>query len=912
MLLLPLVFLLKIICILHFERDLLVSSEDIYRLSNTTNPLSYSIELTVDTDCEVDTFTGQVKIIVEAREEENYITLHTSTHITLGTTKVSEEESGNEVLITGNDFNSVTEIRTVTLDSELIVGQQYVLEFSYSAKLSTDKLGLYQSTYENDDGEKVCLLSTQFAPTQARRVFPCFDEPGFKANYDIRIIHPAGTIAISNEPAINTRVARADTLETSFEEVKSMPAYLVGFVIGDLVYNESYEASVRQQVYARENELDHVQFALDFASNVYDYYVKYFQKTLPLKQLKHVAIPDFYFSAMENWGMITYKESRLLFNPEIHPVNLQQSISNVIGHEITHHWFGDLVTMKWWTHVWLKEGFATLFSYYGQHAVNENNDAIQFLLIEKLQYVFTIDSDPDIKPMSKYIEKQADIMANYDKIAYDKACCVLRMMDHAFTSSVFRDALAKYLNQHAYGNTDEDDLFDAIEQSLISSNRNLNVTQIMRSWTQQGGYPLVTVTLENSLIRLKQERFLDRTDEDLPQSALWSIPVTFYVVDGDSIYQHWLYEEEDTLECNKVLKSCSPDKVFIINHQQAGYYRVNYDEAHWNMLAKTLNADGAKIDVNNRAQLIDDAFNLALTGRLNYSIVFNLVKYLKKETEYAPWAAFQRGIATLKRYLSAQKEYNRLETFVQSIVGQSYRNIALANQYVSKFTRKFSRQIIVSMACEFRLEDCLQEQRNYSYPDLREVYYCNRLRASGNNMYSELRNLLKTTTEPILRAEIISSLGCATDSTQLAVLLLIAADKSATYKLTDEEQIQLIQSVYRKSHLGVVETLNLFTNENMKNVITKSSELEKLCLDFAKYINSYDLNIKFLQVVKDLLTTAKLVEARAIVHQNLWWIADYGAMALTSLPNPTNGVSGLSGHIGTVVTSFLVLKYFYH
>lgn len=155
MLLLPLVFLLKIICILHFERDLLVSSEDIYRLSNTTNPLSYSIELTVDTDCEVDTFTGQVKIIVEAREEENYITLHTSTHITLGTTKVSEEESGNEVLITGNDFNSVTEIRTVTLDSELIVGQQYVLEFSYSAKLSTDKLGLYQSTYENDDGEKV-------------------------------------------------------------------------------------------------------------------------------------------------------------------------------------------------------------------------------------------------------------------------------------------------------------------------------------------------------------------------------------------------------------------------------------------------------------------------------------------------------------------------------------------------------------------------------------------------------------------------------------------------------------------------------------------------------------------------------------------------------------------------------------
>lgn len=149
-----------------------------------------------------------------------------------------------------------------------------------------------------------------------------------------------------------------------------MPAYLVGFVIGDLVYNESYEASVRQQVYARENELDHVQFALDFASNVYDYYVKYFQKTLPLKQLKHVAIPDFYFSAMENWGMITYKESRLLFNPEIHPVNLQQSISNVIGHEITHHWFGDLVTMKWWTHVWLKEGFATLFSYYGQHAVS--------------------------------------------------------------------------------------------------------------------------------------------------------------------------------------------------------------------------------------------------------------------------------------------------------------------------------------------------------------------------------------------------------------------------------------------------------------------------------------------------------------------------------------------------------------
>lgn len=366
----------------------------------------------------------------------------------------------------------------------------------------------------------------------------------------------------------------------------------------------------------------------------------------------------------------------------------------------------------------------------------------------------------------------------------------------------------------------------------------------MRSWTQQGGYPLVTVTLENSLIRLKQERFLDRTDVDLPQGALWSIPVTFYVEDSDSSYQHWLYEEEDTLECEKVLKSCSPEKVFIINHLQAGYYRVNYDEAHWNTLAKTLNADGAKIDVNNRAQLIDDAFNLALTGRLNYSIVFNLVKYLKKETEYAPWAAFQRGIATLKRYLSAQKEYSRLETFVQSIVGQSYRNIALANQYVSKFTRKFSRQIIVSMACEFRLDDCLQEQRNYSYPDLREVYYCNRLRASGNNMYSELRNLLKTTTEPILRAEIISSLGCATDSTQLAVLLLIAADKSATYKLTDEEQIQLIQSVYRKSHLGVVETLNLFTNENMKNVITKSSELEKLCLDFAKYINSYDLNIK--------------------------------------------------------------------
>ncbi|XP_068087171.1 aminopeptidase N-like [Anabrus simplex] len=610
-----------------------------YRLPRSLWPTQYDLEILPFIGYPDSNFTyqGQVYIEIECVERTNVITLHAKDlHILVDYTYVEEKDNGENINIVQQKTYPEVDFYTTTLQSPLYENHTYLMYVKFTGYLTEGLAGFYRSSYEDkvtketrcgngllkakvDNPERKSFLMlglssqlesncsrfenkyeprieelkttttarwlavTQFEATDARRAFPCFDEPEYKARFKISIGRLKTYRSISNMPLLTTEPmkGRPDWTLDHFQTSERMSTYLVAFIVSDMEYHisDNSDSRVMFRIWARRDAINQTNYASQVGPMVLDYFENYFRVHYPLPKQDMVAIPDFNAGAMENWGLITYREAMLLYDPEMSSVSNKHSVVSVISHELAHQWFGNLVTMKWWSDLWLNEGFATYVAILGVHQVYPQWNCLQSEAVENLLNVFTFDSLVSSHSVSAKIGHPNEIGQIFDTISYKKGALLLRMMNFFLSEEVFRNGLTNYLGEHRYQNAEQDDLWyqlssEAHKAGVLADD--MSVKKIMDTWTLQTGYPLVTVfrDYQSGAVMVTQKRYLSYQTDDVQHYSTvedgpcWLIPIT-YTVDSEANFENtrprdWLSCSQRTLEIPSAANS-SEWVIFNIN-----------------------------------------------------------------------------------------------------------------------------------------------------------------------------------------------------------------------------------------------------------------------------------------------------------------------------------------------------------
>ncbi|XP_032593665.1 glutamyl aminopeptidase isoform X2 [Drosophila grimshawi] len=635
-----------------------------FRLPKSLKPRKYNLHLKPDFSTK--SYTGNISIHLQVLDPIAFIPVHTK-QLNVSHEQLQRlDDSGaplTEIKPSLTFIHPEYEYWVSEFEQPLEVGN-YTLRLQFNGSLVDRITGLYQSSYYDSLQNRTrWIASTKFEPTYARLAFPCFDEPHLKAQFIITVARPSGDEyhVLSNMPIASEEVD-GDVTEVTFKQTLPMSTYLAAFVISDFASTTTKigETEIDLRVFAPPAQVQKTQYALETGAGVTAYYIDYFQVSYPLPKLDMVAIPDFVSGAMENWGLLTYRETALLFDELTSSSINKQRVATVVAHELAHQWFGNLVTMKWWNDLWLNEGFATFIEYKGVHHMHPNWDMLNQFVIGDLHPVFKIDATLASHPIVKSIESPNEITEYFDTITYSKGAALVRMLEHLVGEENFRNATKRYLDRHVYSTATTDDYLTAIEEEEgIES----DVKLIMQTWTEQMGFPVVNVVKEGNNYKLTQKRFLANQDDYNVQvepssfNYRWSIPI-IYTTSGGSI-EHLIFKHIDNEAVINVPSAVSWIK---LNKNQVGYYRVNYDEDQWTALATELKTSRETFSTADRAHLLNDANALADAGQLRYPIALELSTYLENEVDYVPWSVGTASLGSLKNrvyYTNLYKDFTQ-------------------------------------------------------------------------------------------------------------------------------------------------------------------------------------------------------------------------------------------------------------
>ncbi|XP_003920780.1 endoplasmic reticulum aminopeptidase 2 isoform X1 [Saimiri boliviensis] len=702
------------------------------RLPNVVIPLHY--DLFVHPNLTSLDFVASEKIEVLVSNATQFIILHSKDLEITYATLQSEEDSrymkpGRELKVLSYPPHQQI---ALLVPEKLTPHLKYYVAIDFQAKLADGFEGFYKSTYRTIGGETRILAVTDFEPTQARMAFPCFDEPLFKANFSIKIRRESRHIALSNMPKVKTIELEGGLLEDHFETTVKMSTYLVAYIVCDFhSVSGTTSSGVKVSIYASPDKWNQTHYALQASLKLLDFYEKYFDINYPLPKLDLIAIPDFGSGAMENWGLITYKETSLLFDPKASSASDKLWVTRVIAHELAHQWFGNLVTMEWWNDIWLNEGFA---KYMELIAVNATYPELQFddYFSNVCFEVITRDSLNSSRPVSKPAETPTQIQEMFDEVSYNKGACILNMLKDFLTEEKFQKGIIHYLKKFSYRNAKNDDLWSSLSNSCLESDftsggvchsnskmtsnmltflgEDVEVKEMMTTWTLQKGIPLLVVKQDGRSLRLQQERFLKGVFQEDPEwrvlqeRYLWHIPLTYSTSSSNVIHRHILKSKTDILDL--------PEKTSWVkfNVDSNGYYIVHYEGHGWDQLITQLNRNHTLLRPKDRIGLIHDVFQLVGAGRLTLDKALDMTRYLQRETS-SP--ALLQGLSylellyrmmdrsnisdvseNLKRYL--------LQYFKPLIDRQSW------NDEGSVWDRML-RSALLKLACDLNHAPCIQK-----------------------------------------------------------------------------------------------------------------------------------------------------------------------------------------------------------
>src|SRR5215469_12087671 len=528
------------------------------RLPENARPENY--RLTFAPDLNNAKFEGDETISLRLLKPASEITLNAADIDFHDVTITSAGDTQKATVVPEKDKEMVV----LSVRNPLAAGPATV-HITYTGTLNNEMRGFYLG--KDDQGRK--YAATQFEATDARRAFPSFDEPDYKACFDITVVADKGSTAISNQKVVSDSAGPGNKHTVKFATTAKMSAYLAALVVGNFEYVEGQADGVPIRVYATTGKKDMGRFALEAAEHILRYYDKYFGIKYPYGKLDLVGLPDFSAGAMENTGCITFREVILLIDEKQGSVGLKKEIADVIAHEMAHQWFGDLVTMKWWDDVWLNEGFATWMSAKPVAAWKPEWNA-NLDVVSDNGGTLNVDSLANTRPIHQAAETPAEIQELFDGIAYGKAAAVLRMLESYLGEETFRAGVNAYLKQHQYANATAEDFWDA--QAKTSKKP---VDKIMPTWVKQPGVPIINVKAQcsgnSTNVALSQQRyFVDRAKFNEPNDQLWQIPLCMKGSASGSQKCELMTKREETF----TLPGCST--WVLANSGATGYYRSGY------------------------------------------------------------------------------------------------------------------------------------------------------------------------------------------------------------------------------------------------------------------------------------------------------------------------------------------------
>ena len=565
-----------------------------YRLPRTVTPSRYAIELRLDPTAE--TFDGTMDVAVTAHETVGEIVLN-GTEITVHAgALVAADDRVIEVEKVVPDAEAGR--LTLELPAEIEPGA-YALRLEFTGRLSDLMEGMYRSRYTDDAGAEHVIITTHFEATDARRNFPCWDEPDLKASFAVTLVVPDGVTALTNTPEIGREPADPGFVRIRYAESMVMSTYLVCIVVGHLALTEPvFAGPVPIRVASRPDRIHLAGYANEVAVFSLEWFGEYYGIPYPEQKLDQAAIPDFAQGAMENTGLVTYRETLLLLDPAQAAHEERLDVAETVAHELAHMWFGDLVTMRWWNGIWLNEAFATFMSYLCVDAMEPSwrvFDSFQAIRMT----AFEVDSLGTTRPIEFPVESPDEASGMFDTLTYTKGGAVLRMIEQWLGPERFRDGIRRYLATHAYGNTETHHLWDALEAESGQP-----VRRIMDAWIFQPGYPAIEVRRDGDVVRLTQRRFAPSLPED---DTTWPVPliVRQRSTHGD-VVEHVLVEA-DGVE----LPLAHPDAIVVANAGGSAFVRTFYDDD----LRARLVTHAQELLPAERQSLVDDAWAAVVADR---------------------------------------------------------------------------------------------------------------------------------------------------------------------------------------------------------------------------------------------------------------------------------------------------------
>ncbi|XP_048190191.1 aminopeptidase Q [Perognathus longimembris pacificus] len=772
-------------------------------------------------------FTGRVRLAVRCRAATTRLLLHSLLPelraevrgpLDAGPLQAAAPEAGR-VPVLDVWFARDTEFAVLELGEPLQPGRRYELRLSFAGRAARDaREGLFLTEYR-DQGRRRALIASHLEPTYARNVFPCLDEPALKATFNITIIHHPSYVALSNMPPLG-QSEKVDEdgsrwRVTTFRTTPRMPTYLVALAVCDFDRVSRMERGKEISIWARKDAIasGNADFALNITGPIFSFLEDLFNISYPLPKTDFIALPVFDERAMENWGLLMFDESLLLLQPSDELMEKKTLISYIVSHEVGHQWFGNLVTMKWWNNIWLNEGFASYFEFGVTSHFNPTLPRNEIFFSNLLHGVLKEDHALEARAVSVKGENftgTSEIIGLFDLFTYYKGASVLRMLSCFLNEHLFISALKSYLEAFSYSNAEQDDLWSHFQMAIDSQTGIIlpaTVKAIMDTWTQQSGFPVVTLHVSTGAVT--QEPFYLGKAENrtlLAHNGTWIVPIHWM---KSGIAQSLVWLEKDSKVFPEMQLSYSDHEWVILNLNLTGYYRVNYDQLGWMKLKQQLERDPKAIPVIHRLQLMGDAFFLSKHNYMEVETALDLTKYLAEEDEIIVWNEVLVNLET-RELVSDTNNYD-LYLLLKKYLLQRLRSVwntysAIIREDVAALQDNFlallSLEKLFRTACWLGLQDCLQLSREFfqkwmSHGEneiphvIKDSILCYGIARGGDEEWGFLFGVYTNTTSEDDKIALAYALSCSRDPWALSRLMEHAMTASPS-TLNDTNVMEIV------------------------------------------------------------------------------------------------------------------------
>ncbi|XP_055679689.1 aminopeptidase N-like [Lutzomyia longipalpis] len=872
------------------------------RLTNTTEPVAYELWLRTNIHRRILDYDGRVKCVLRALEATKYITINSELIQIENFTMV--DHLNNPVKIS-NMFEYKNErVVVFQVDNDLRIGQNYILEIFFSGVLHNYPRGFCYARYTDEYGRVVYIASSHMHVTNARMAFPCYDEPRYRTPFIIHLVHHSSMTAASNMPIAFVTDLPNNFVISTFEETVPMSTNLLAFSVSNYVTRTETIESKRLNVsiLVPRHLKDEVDFALEFFITMLEELENFFGVGYTLPKFDAIIVPDFLYTAMENWGLMTFDPKYLLFKRDHTSPSQMVEVAKSICHHLIHNYFGNLVGLDWWSDAWMTEGFSNYYQNYFTQFYLKDYPLEEFFVVDYLQRSFVEDSLIIAPPLSEYVETQHQIETLYEFATTGKASSILRMCDYFLGKETFRKGLQYYIKDMAFQVAQPKDLYRNLQLAADEDNalpEDIKIENIFKTWIEQPGYPLLTVmrNYQSNEIVVNQHRFLSARDEEDVRRDSWYIPLSISTAKNPNMNNTrpwaWLRggTREIVLQTKENLTWTSDDWV-LFNVQQTGYYRVNYDPINWKLLAEELHRGSPyKIGTLNRAQLIDDVFNLAYSDVVSFTMALDIIKYIRYDEDYIVWVTANRHLLNMARKLDGPSYELFFGRFLQHLTNEHFERMDVFPHTRGRDTPRitFFRPIIVDLACRAKLGTCLTATRIQVTAEAltgtclvpmeqAATYYCHGLKNADQKTFQYFWKKLNNMTSEHERMQLTYAITCYHDPDVVYSVLVRLADPITDLSYTNLERYHLLATALRNGHLKVVLKFLKNNYENIEKLFNFNIRMEHALKEIAWYIQEEDIP-EYEEILKLYFSNGYISEnlikrLRIDIEYHLGWIRE--------------------------------------